>query len=160
MKRITALVGAALALALATPVLAGSGGKCSQDAQTCLNHFSSYREQGWLGLKYDANEKGEYVVKTVTEGSPAAKAGFQLGDVLLTLNGASMSDKEAVKKAKGEWKVGSQVSYTIRREKNEQQVTATLAAMPEEVFAAMVGDHMIKDHMGVVPTEKAAKAKY
>ena len=159
MKRLTWLAIALFLISVAVPALAGKGEKCTADAQTCLNQFSSYKEKGWHGLKYEANDKGDLVVKSVVAGSPAEKSGFQVGDILVSLNGAKMSDKEAVKKAKGEWKPGSQVTYSVLRGGTEQQIAVTLVPMPEEVYAGMVGQHMIENHMAVASSASAESKK-
>ena len=159
MKRLTWLAVALFLISVAVPALAGKGEKCTADAQTCLNHFSSYKEKGWHGLKYEANDKGDLVVKSVVAGSPAEKSRFQVGDILVSLNGAKMSDKEAVKKAKGEWMPGSLVTYSVLRGGTEQQVVVTLAPMPEEAYAEMVGQHMIENHMAVPSTVSAENKK-
>lgn len=151
MKRGTALVAAALSVALAAPVFAGSGEKCTQDAQACLNSFSNYKSKGWLGLEYDKSAGAKsYAIKRAVPGSPAEAAGFQAGDVLVSLNGVALTaEKEALKAAKGDWSVGQSVSYVVSRKNKEVKLQAKLAAMPEEVFAGMVGDHMVRDHMAV-----------
>ena len=73
----------------------------------------------------------------VKAGSPAEKAGFQKGDVLVAFNGIALTDenKEALKKAKMQNAVGKQVTYTISRAGSERQIAATLAKVPEEVLA-------------------------
>jgi len=151
MKRGAVLVAAALTLALAAPVFAGGSEKCTQDAQACLNGFSNYQAKGWLGLEYDkSSDAKSHVIKRAVPGSPAEAAGFQPGDVLLSLNGVALTaDKLELKKAKGDWSVGQSVSYVVARKDKEVKLTAKLAAMPEEVFARMVGDHMVRDHMAV-----------
>ena len=159
MKRLTLLVVALFVAAVAVPAFAGKGEKCTIDTQTCLNKLSSYKEKGWIGVGYEPTEKGDMVVKSVTDGGPAAKAGFVVGDVLIALNGAKLSDKAAVKKVKGDWKVGSQVTYTVLRGKTEQQIAVTLGPMPEEVYAAMVGQHVIDNHMTVASTVSAEGKK-
>lgn len=159
MKRLTWFAVALFLIAVAVPAFAGKGEKCTADAQTCLNQFSAYKDKGWHGIKSEMNDKGEMVVKTVYVGSPAEKAGFQVGDVLVSVNGAKMSDKEAVKKAKGEWKVGSQVTYSVLRGGTEQPIAVTLAPMPEEVYASMVGQHMIENHMAAASTATAESKK-
>jgi predicted metalloprotease with PDZ domain len=149
MKRVTVLVAAALGVVLAAPVFAGGSEKCTQDAQACLNGFSNYKAKGWLGLEYDksAAEK-THLIKRAVAGSPAEAAGFQAGDVLVSLNGVPLTaEKEALKAAKGDWSVGQSVSYVVSRKSKEVKLSAKLAAMPEEVFARMVGDHMVRDHM-------------
>src|SRR5688572_8149248 len=146
MKKLTLLLATAL-LVVAVPAFAGTGEKCSADAQICLNHHAAMKDKGWMGLEYDKTDPTAVKVKAVTAGSPAAKAGFQVGDILVAMNGASMTDKEALKKAKGEWKIGQSVTYTIKRKAAEKQLAVTLAPMPENVFASMVGLHMLENHI-------------
>jgi len=144
MKRI--VLSSAALLVMAVPAFAGHGEKCSATAQACLNHWAAERTMGWVGLEYDKSTDGIIKVKSVMAGSPAADAGFQSGDILVALNGAKMSDKEAMKKAKGSWKAGQSVTYTVERAGAEKQIAVTLATAPDNVFAAMVGSHMLENH--------------
>lgn len=144
--RKTILLAVAL-LVVAASAFAGSGEKCTQNTQACLNHWAKSRDKGWLGIKYDKAENGTVVVKEVAANGPGATAGFAVGDVMVAMNGIKMADKEALKKAKGEWKVGQVVTYTVQREGAEKEIAVTLAAMPEEVFASMVGSHMVENHV-------------
>ncbi len=152
MKRLTWLMVAASVVALAAPALAGSGGKCTEGTQACLNHMAKSKDKPWVGLQYDKAENGTTSVMAITAGSPAAAAGFEVGDVLVALNGAKLADKEAMKKAKGEWKIGQSVSYTVSRAGAEKQIAVTLGQMPAEVYASVVGSHMLENH---VPTAMA-----
>jgi C-terminal processing protease CtpA/Prc len=148
MKRITWMTAALLLVALCVPAHAGTSGKCGYDTQSCLNGFAAMRDtRGWVGIKMDKNDAGEMVVKSVVPGSPAAAAGIEEGDVLVTLNGAKLSDMEAAKKAGGEWKVGQTVSYTVTHGGVAKELSITLARMPDDVFDAMVGEHMLADHV-------------
>jgi len=145
MKKLVLLAGAMLIVAM--PVLAGGPGeKCTADLQTCMSHWAKAQNKGWSGLKTDQADGGAIAVREVQSGSPAAAAGFQVGDVMVALNGASFADKDAIKKAKGDWKVGQTVSYTVKRAGAEKTIAVTLASMPDGVFAAMVGNHMIENH--------------
>lgn len=147
MKRFSWLVTAAFVAALAVPALAGHGEKCTYDTQACLDHWSKKMDKGYVGLQYDKAEDGTFTVKSVYPGSPAATAGFLVGDVVVAVNGAKLGDKEAVKKATGEWKIGQSVTYTVQRSGAEKKIAVTLARMPEEVFASMVGSHMLENHV-------------
>ena len=132
MKKHTSLVVAALALVVALPAWAGSGEKCSADAQTCLNHLSAKKSMGWLGVELDKSksENNAMVIKLVVDKSPADEAGVRAGDIFVALNGAPMADADAVKKAKGDWKVGQKVTYTIQREgKSKDQFVASAKAL-------------------------------
>ena len=147
MKTRIVLLSAAL-LMLAAPLFAGSGEKCTYGTQACLNHWASSKDMGWTGLELDKSVEGVVKVKAVTPDSPAASAGFQPGDVLLTLNGVKMSEKAALKKAKGSWKAGQSVTYTVERAGAEQTLGLTLATTPELVYASMLGTHMMENHGG------------
>jgi predicted metalloprotease with PDZ domain len=146
-KRIAWTMLATMAVAIAAPAMAGSGYKCTETTQACLNAMAKKKDKAWAGLQYDTAENGTTSVKAITAGSPAAAAGFQVGDVLVALNGAKMSDKEALKKAKGEWKIGQAISYTVSRGGAEKQLALTLAQMPPEVYASMVGSHLLESHV-------------
>ena len=162
MKTRIVLLSAALVM-LAVPVFAGSGEKCSSNTQACLNHWTSAKDAGWTGLELDKSEEGVVKVKAVTPDSPAAAAGFQIGDVLMTLNGVKMSDKAAMKKAKGSLKAGQSVTYTVQRAGAEQTLAVTLAKTPELVYASMLGSHMMESHAAVATAAaetKAASAYY
>jgi S1-C subfamily serine protease len=141
---------AAAVLAIAAPAWAGSGEKCTANAQDCLSHWSAKRTTGWVGLNFDKTNKEAMVISSVVAGSPAEKAGFKSGDMLVALNGANLRDKEAVKAAKGSWTPGSKVTYTVKRGTSEKKLEVTLAKMPEDVFAQMIGAHMLEDHMAAL----------
>jgi predicted metalloprotease with PDZ domain len=166
MKRIVWGMVAVFLFVVAAPALAGggahaaggSGAKCTQATQVCLNHWAKSKDMPWAGLSYDKTETGGMTVKSVTPNSPAATAGIQPGDVLVAINGAKITDKEAIKKAKSEMKVGSAVQYTISRGGAEQQLAVTMAAMPPEVFASVVGSHMLENHVPTALADAAAES--
>jgi C-terminal processing protease CtpA/Prc len=155
MKKLGAVLAVLALVSTAGMAIAGGGAKCTSDVSACLTHWSEYKTAGYLGMKYDKAEDGTVTVKDVAAGTPAAAAGFQKGDVILTLNGAAMKDKDAVKKAKGAWKPGDKVSYTVLRGKSEKTLAVTLGTMPEDVYAQMVGEHMISNHMTVATADAA-----
>jgi S1-C subfamily serine protease len=159
MKTLNVVLVAALLL-VASPVLAGSGEKCTYDTQSCLNHWAAKKDAGWAGLDYDKSIPGVVKVKAVTPESPAAAAGFQPGDVLVAINGVAMTDKAGLKKAKGAWKAGQSVQYTIQRGGAEQQLALTLAKTPDQVYSSMLGAHMMESHavMTTAAAEPDAKA--
>ena len=160
MKRHTWVLLAAMAAAVAMPAYAGGKGeKCTQDAQTCLNHFSAKKAKGWFGVEVDKLENGTQVVKKVIPGAAAEKAGIQVGDVLTARNGIKISDYEAIKADKDSWNIGAVVTYTILRADKEQKVKATLGPIPDDVFAAMVGKHMMSDHMATAEMASTETAK-
>jgi len=142
LKRAFVLVGV---MALATTA-AFAGEQCTADAQTCLNYMAKkVHSKGWLGVHYERNEEaGGYTVTQVVGESPAAEAGFQVGDIVVAMNGVSMGEKsEALKAEYQNMKPGYAVTYKVVRAGHEMQLKAKLAKMPEDVAMQMVGSHMM-----------------
>lgn len=141
MTRMVTTLSLALFLAFATLAAAG-GENCDKSkaahAKTAKAAVAEKAKHGWLGLdvEKEASSAG-YVVTGVAAGSPAEKAGFQKGDVLVAFNGIALTDenKDALKKAKMQNAVGRQVTYTISRGGAQRQIAATLAEVPAEVLA-------------------------
>jgi len=57
-----------------------------------------------------------FVVRDVIAGSPAAKAGLQPYDVIITINGVALNDADTFNRLVYEAKVGTQLEYTAYRE--------------------------------------------
>ena len=127
--------------------------RCTEpDIQTCMNHIAAKRTQGWLGLDFDRSDPNTIKVDAVTPYSPASKAGFKPGDVLLTLNGASFQDDVALAKAKGDWKPGQVVTFVVQRAAGfRRQLQVTLGRYNDHTFATMVGLHMLEYHVATPP---------
>jgi predicted metalloprotease with PDZ domain len=148
MRRWMGLLSLALVLGTASVVSAGESEKCPLSTQECLNMMAEkMRTAGWVGVELDKDEKtGVMTVKRTFEGSPAEAAGIQPGDVLYALNGVVISDdnKEALMKARKEWKPGQAVTYTIKRNGSDRDVSLTLAPVPADVMARWIGEHMLQ----------------
>jgi len=134
-----------IALAVAVPVMAGEGKSCSHPTQDCLNYMAdNLKDRGWVGLEM-ADESMK--ISRVVEGSPAEKAGFEVGDVLTAVNGVSYSEEnqEKLNKIKHhEMKAGNTVTYTVERSGHAKKIDVTLAELPETVMAQWVGGHMLE----------------
>jgi C-terminal processing protease CtpA/Prc len=165
MSRSLMLVAPLAMFALATSALAGGPdceknasnaayaakkGGCSASKEECTKHMAEAKNHGWLGIEYDKTEDGATVIEAVVKGSPADKAGFRSGDILLALNGIEMNEANAAR-VKAAWKPltpGSTVNYTVKRDGAEKDLTVTLGKMPEDVYNTMVAKHM-KEHVDV-----------
>jgi predicted metalloprotease with PDZ domain len=162
MSRTAILVAPLAMFALASSVFAG-GPDCAKNAKNaaymadhkgctatkeeCLKHMAEAKNRGWLGIKYEESENGMSVVQDVVKGSPAERAGFRSGDVLFALNGIQMNEANSERVA-STWKAlkpGSVVSYTVKREGTPKDLTVTLGTMPDDIYQAMVTEHM-KEH--------------
>jgi S1-C subfamily serine protease len=137
--------------ALTSGVAFAGGAKCAeQHTQASYEEMAKkYAKKGYLGIETEQVGDGRYAVTTIAPGSPAEKAGFQKGDVLVALNGARFGEdnKEAVMKAKSALGPGKAATYTVSRAGAEKQLTATLSEVPRQVLAQWVGEHVI-DHTG------------
>jgi S1-C subfamily serine protease len=126
MKKTVSLLALALTLAVSAVALAG-GEQCDHAAHQAAQHEKTASAHGWLGLETDK----AHTVVAVASGSPAEKAGFRKGDVLVALNGVALSDTAKAKEAHAHCTFGKTVAYTIQRNGAEQTLTATLAPAPE-----------------------------
>jgi len=159
----TAMLVAPLAMfALATSVFAGGPDcdkhmknaantadhkGCAMSKEECTKHMAEAKNRGWLGIKYEESENGMSVVQEVVKGSPAERAGFRSGDALYALNGIQMNEanSELVGSTWKALKPGSVVNYTVKRDGNTKDLTVTLGTMPDDIYQAMVAEHM-KEH--------------
>ena len=150
MKRKSWLVAPALLVAMFTYGMGGSDHyKCTKSTQDCLNEMATtLKSSGWIGLEIDRSDDGVLTVKRVVPDSPAEAAGFAAGDVLVALNGIKYEDKnkDALMAAKKAMAPGKQVTYTVTRGGVEKSISATLAPIPTEVLAQVIGHHML-DHV-------------
>jgi len=150
MRRTNWLPIVALALFAAGPAFAGHDHheKCTKSTQDCLNDMATkLKSAGFVGVELDHDDAtGSLTVLKVIPGSPAESAGIQPGDVLYALNGVVISkdNEKALEKARKEWAPGQSVTYTIKRNGAESQVTLTLAPMPADVMARYIGMHMLE----------------
>ena len=136
-------------MALAVSFAAVAGEKCGADSEDCLAKMKTkYAEKAWLGVEDDKTDHGQLVVKKVYLDSPAHEAGFQKGDILLTMQGEeySKANKAAIKKIYSGIKPGSEVDYVVKRQGAKVELDATLAHVPKEVQKKWIAEHMEKYH--------------
>jgi S1-C subfamily serine protease len=131
MKKTVSLLALALTFAFTAAALAG-GEQCAREHAARKAKLAAH---GWLGIETD-HAGGAATVVQVHPGSPAEKAGFRKGDVLVALNGVALKggDQAKVKAAKEGCAVGKTVTYTIQRGGAQQTITATLAPVPQDVL--------------------------
>jgi putative serine protease PepD len=82
----------------------------------------------YLGVQVVDADGGGALLADVVAGGPAEKAGLQKGDVVTKIGSKDIPDSKALVSAVKSGKAGDQLQMTIRRNGNEQQITATLAA--------------------------------
>lgn len=136
------------AIAVSFSAMAG-GENCKGAADDCLSKMQAkYAAKPWLGVEYDKGEHGQYVIKKVHADSPAEAAGFQKGDVILTMDGVEYTkeNKKALKAVWAETKPGSEVQYLVKRQGAKVELDATLAHVPVDLQKKWIAEHMKKSH--------------
>ena len=137
-KMLTASAVAALALGVSVAAYAGgsacgSASAASADAgHSCGAHAS--KTAAWSGAWLQRSASGSVTVAEVAKGSPAAKAGLKSGDIVVAVNGYDLSDADAraTCASKADCKVGSTVSYTVKRNGSTKNLKLKLEKMPAD----------------------------
>ena len=99
--------------------------------------------RGWLGVQIQSlsddaaqalglpNANGAIVAEVIT-GSPAEKAGFKQGDVVLKMNGTQVKDNRDLTRRVGALHAGETASFVVWRDSKELSITVTIAKRPDE----------------------------
>jgi S1-C subfamily serine protease len=110
--------------------------------------FAKMRERPWVGVVLDQDTtSGVITVTQVSPDGPAARAGWRVGDVLISLEGLPPADGRKLLAGKAGWKTGAEVHYRIRRGKREMNTPLRLGHMSDEQLARLVGEHMVEAHL-------------
>ena len=83
-----------------------------------------------LALAYGVNGADGCVISVVGEGTPAAQAGLQAGDVVLKVSGKVITDDRAFRRDIVETPTGSKVALDVWRDGKPVSVMATVASLP------------------------------
>lgn len=101
--------------------------------------------RGYLGIQPDdltAEQKKVYgvdygaLVKTVEEGSPADKAGIQVEDVIIDVNGKKIENQLQLRDTIAAIKPGTEVPITVVRNKQKKVLKATIKEDPYSVISS------------------------
>jgi M6 family metalloprotease-like protein len=84
---------------------------------------------GYLGIHLAAERPGELIVAAVEQESPAAQAGLQVGDLLVSFNGQSVHDVEAFREALHARAAGEVVKVAVARKGKPVEASVALAAV-------------------------------
>jgi serine protease Do len=95
--------------------------------QTLANSFGMKTPQGAL-------------VSSVEPGGPAAKAGLQPGDVIMSLNGLAVTDSTSLPSQVAGLPPGSHAKVQVWRDKGTKDLTVTVGALSDAKTASAKGD--------------------
>jgi serine protease Do len=102
-----------------------------------------------LMKSFNVAEKEGAVVSQVFEGSPAEKAGFKVGDIVVTLDGIKIKGSQDVAREVLKKQVGQRVQFVILREGKELEVPVTTVEMPAETKEAKGTPAEMKEWFGL-----------
>ncbi len=129
---------------------------CAASDQACIESVAArMKASGWVGIELEIDEgTGVYTVNKVIAGSPAAKAGIKPKDVLVEINGVSLSacKDSNLSETRRNWKPGQSVTYTIKRDGHDREITLTLATMPADILARYIAMHIVEHETGKAPS--------
>ena len=94
--------------------------------------YSSPDEMSWFGVWLTGGEgEGGAVVRRVEDGSPAQEAGFEQGDILLTLSSKPIASASQVNFLLSRMKPGTEVVFGLVRNGVQMEKTVQLGTQPE-----------------------------
>ncbi len=104
--------------------------------------------RGWLGVQWDRSREddNEIVVQSIIEGSPAAQAGFQEGDVITKVQGQPATPVR-FGRALSVAGPGSKVEFEVQRDGKPRTIAATLGDMKD--YKAQIAQSL-----GMTPIEE------
>ncbi len=120
---------------------------------------SASADRAYLGVYPGTNAEGGGVkLEQVVDGSPAAKAGLQAGDVITALGDRTVGSDEELREAIASHQSGEKVRVTFLREGEKRRTSARLGKAPSETDAGG-GEVGTVTERTAEKAEKAAQAE-
>ena len=130
-------------------------------------------DRGWLGVQIqdftpelassmNVDAKGA-IVAEVVNASPAERAGFAQGDVVVALNGADVADSKVLTRRVAALKAGDRATFTVLRDGSRRNLTATIAKRdPDRLALANETPSAQPSALGMslMPINPAARQQY
>lgn len=143
-----------LAALLVTPAWAGDdehtkSKTCTAEVGKCVRTMvDKLSHRGWIGIEWNDEDEVPVLTQVVAD-SPAEEAGLSRGDKLLAFNGVSTAaGEEAVwAEAKRSLIPGKTITLTIERAGAKKEVDVRLVALPRQVMAQWIGNHVLEHHL-------------
>ncbi len=81
-----------------------------------------------LAKAFNIEEQQGAVIAKITKGSPADKAGLEVGDIVTTINGRPVNDASTIRTTVGLMRVGEKIAMGILRNGKPRNITLVLGA--------------------------------
>lgn len=162
------LLTTTLALTLIMPVVPLWAGeeeskRCPEAADDCAKMMKEqFKERGWVGINMDYDkEQGVTVISNVVSNSPAQRAGFEVGDVLVGLNDVDYTEEnEKLLKAEyATFKPGKTAIFKVERDGEKIDIKVELEQIPQAIMAQWVGQHILDYHEGEAEVAAAEESQ-
>lgn len=96
------------------------------------------RTTGWLGVQLGDAEGGGARIGLVVVNGSADKAGLKAKDVVVSISGRKIGDSDAMMQHLLRYRIGEEVTLTVKRGEEELELTATLGKKPtDQGFSGM-----------------------
>lgn len=126
--------------------------ECTTPTDDCVRSMvARLRTQAWLGIETDGLDDLTGTITAVVPGSPAETAGFEVGDVVMTLDGLDLghASRDELARVTARLRPGSVLAVTLAHAGRQVSRSARLTAPPGDVVARLVGEHVITAHARV-----------
>ncbi len=87
--------------------------------------------RGWLGAGLQSHARGVRLSRVLT-GTPADKAGLQVGDIILKYDGHDVPDRSWLQRAIANTKAGTMIPFTVLRANQVEVLNVVIGEMPPE----------------------------
>ena len=146
----TAVLGAVLVIS----VVGSSGARearCTKDSKDCAASMREmFQTRGWSGIEEEShNDDWTRTIRSIIPGSPADRVGLKAGDVIVSVNGMTLSEVNEPRVrtlyAKG-FKIGERLSIGIMRGDEISTIKVPLERIPDAVLTARIERHGKEQH--------------
>ena len=102
-------------------------------------------ERGWLGVSFGENREGEIEIGVVEKDSPAEKAKFKVGDIIIKIEGKELNSTDMLVQEIRMRKPGDKVRIDIEREEKSRKKTIVIDVELGEYTEKYIWENLEKE---------------